>query len=182
MSDQHQHQANTPKPAPPEGYYDFVVGHAAWDDNTTNPNLMDAVIEVRFVVPNEGERIAYPRLYFSDAAKPYSIEKLQAMGFVMGEQIKTLVGAKGRGRVKYETYKDPTTNETKKSWKFEIVSNGGFKIKNPPTADKVAAFEKMLGSYVPPGKAAKNGTAGPGYPADWDGGAPSGAEGFSLDE
>lgn len=177
MSEQQQPQTSTPKPPPPEGYYDFIAGEIAYD--TSKKGDIEVVVQARFVVGTE-ERVGTARLNFSEAAKPYSIEKLQSLGYDGGSVLK-LVGAKGRGRVKYETYTDEQTKQVKKTWKFEIVSSGGLKVHNAPPADRVASFEKMLGEYTPPGKAAKNGGAA-GYPADWDGGAPSGADGFSLED
>lgn len=164
MSDEKKHLA--------EGYYDAVCtgevqfGHSSKGTEQVGIGLM---VDDTFVTSI---------LYFSDAAKQASIDKLKACGWsgsgIIADQIK---GKTVRVGVKYEEY------EGKMQLRVSIFDrSGGMQFQNKMDAQKQASFMKELEAAAKVAPTAKK-PAG-GYPADWDKpGKPTtqGGSGFSID-
>jgi hypothetical protein len=120
------------------GYYDAQItahGLIADDDNQANPVQYAIEFEIADEGPHQGDSITWFG-YFSDAAFPYTIEKLRRAGFV-GTDLRNLARADDkpvRIGIKHETYQGQIRA------KVTSIGGGSIVASRQVSTDKAAAF------------------------------------------
>ena len=154
----------------PDGYYDAqAVGEA--DPHVlygTSPNGNDEIaIEMKLLDLN---RSVFVILSFSDAAAPFSLERLRALGWKGGSDMAGITANKVQVRAKTESYVDKEGNP-KTRQKYEIMTGKGrFAFQKPMDDQQKRGFFARLNQIASQqGAAQKPG----GYPANWDASGPT---------
>ena len=164
----------------PIGDYNAVVtGEVQYGTGAKGEQV---AIQLALTMPDGTQRLAWTKLFFSPDAIQYAMERLKTIGWPGGNTlIEKCKDAKCRVRVKHTSYENDR-GEQKVGAEVDILTGGGFAMKNPLDEAKKVGFLQRISQYVPPTNGAKGGApaAGGGYPANWDAGAAA-PDDFSLD-
>lgn len=117
----------------------------------TSSNGNDQVaIELKLL---DVDRTVFTVLTFSDAAKPFAIERLKALGWKGGQSFDGITDNEVRVRAKRETYTD-RTGASKTVTKFDIMTGAGFSFQAPMADKQKRAFFASLtnGAARPPSR------------------------------
>jgi hypothetical protein len=131
----------------PEGIYRARAIKAELDKSDKGDDVVVVMLEIQI---GEGTMNAITRLYFSEKAAPYSLERLRALGWPGGttfEKLPNVVDV----TVKHEMY------EGKPQTKVDILTGGGgIKPKNPPSPAEEREFfqriNKAMGAAPAPAR------------------------------
>lgn len=152
-----------------EGYYDAqALGE-------TEPHVIYGVskngneqvaIELKLVDLN---RDVFTVLNFSDAAAPFALERLRALGWDGGNDMRGITKNKVQVRAKWDHFTDDQ-GQARRVMKFEIMTGSRFSFQKPMDDAQKRGFFARLNQLASQQGAPKNGQAqqGGGYPADWD--------------
>lgn len=159
----------------PDGFYDAqAVGegepHVLYGESSNNND--EVGIEMKLLDLN---RNVFVVLSFSDAATPYSLQRLRALGWKGGDDMAGITANKVSVRAKTERFVDREGKERSKQ-KFEIMTGDGrFTFQKPMDEQRKRGFFARLNAVASQAPAAKNGQGGAqggGYPANWDENSP----------
>lgn len=89
------------------------------------------------------DRSVFVVLTFSDAAKPFAKERLQALGWKGGQSFEGITDNEVRVRAKRETFTD-STGATKTAMKYDIMTGAGFAFQAPMADKQKRAFFASL--------------------------------------
>jgi len=165
MSDQTQQPHTETADDIAEGIYDAqAVGedepHVAYGQSKNDNDQV--AIEMKLLDLN---RTVMVILSFSDAAAPFSLERLRALGWKGGDTMAGITANKVPVRAKWDHYTDQQ-GVAKRSMKFEILTGGGrFSFQKPMDDGQKRGFFARLNQIASQEKP-KAGAGG--YPADWD--------------
>lgn len=154
----------------PEGYYEAqAVGetepHVQY--GTSKNGNEQIAIELKLL---DLSRDVFTVLNFSDAAAPFALERLRALGWEGGDDMRGITKNKVQVRAKWDHYTDDA-GVAKRTMKFEITTGSRFSFSKPMDDQQKRGFFARLNQLANQAPAPKNNQGGAqagGYPADWD--------------